>query len=188
MNPYAAGMVRREVGIAVPPPVALARAVDSLDDVTVADPVFEPKWDGWRAVACGGRVWSRRGVDLTRYLPDLAPVLAARLPADAVLDGELVAWDVGSGRLDFAGLQARLTAGTRIGAVAKRRPVQLVCFDLLAVSGNDLRGRPLAERRTTLEGLLSGVGPPISLCQQTQDPHLAADWFTTLIIWGTGPV
>lgn len=168
----------------MPPPVALARAVDSLDDVTVADPVFEPKWDGWRAVACGGRVWSRRGTDLTRYLPDLAPVLAARLPADAVLDGELVAWDVGSGRLDFAGLQARLMAGTRIGAVAKRRPVQLVCIDLLAVGGNDLRGRPLAERRTTLEGLLSGVGPPISLCQQTQDPHLAADWFTTLTAGG----
>lgn len=181
-------MVRVEVGIAVPPPVALARAVDSLEDATAADPVFEPKWDGWRAVTCGGRVWSRRGVDLTRYLPDLAPVLAARLPADAVLDGELAAWDVGSGRLDFAGLQARLTAGIRIGAVAKRRPVQLVCFDLLAVGGHDLRDQPLEERRSRLETLLSGVGPPISLCQQTQDPCLAADWFTTLIIWGSDPV
>lgn len=153
-------MSLREVGIHLPPPVALARAVESLNEATVADPVFEPKWDGWRAVACGGRVWSRRGVELTRYLPDLAPILAARLPADAALDGELVAWDVGSGRLDFAGLQARLTAGTRIGAVAKRRPVQLVCFDLLAVGGNDLRDRPLAERRTRLVALLSGVGPP----------------------------
>jgi len=107
-------------------------------------------------------------------------VLAARLPADAVVDGELVAWDVGSGRLDFAGLQARLTAGRRIGAVAKRRPVQLVCFDLLAVGGHDLRDQPLVERRARLEALLSGVGAPISLCQQTRDPQLAAEWLTTL--------
>lgn len=173
-------MIRREGGILLPPPVALARAVDSLDDVPVADPVFEPKWDGWRAVVAGGRVWSRRGTDLTRFLPDLAPVLGARLPADVVIDGELVAWDAKTGRLDFPGLQARLTAGTRIGAVAKRCPVQLVCFDLLAAAGTDLRDQPLAARRARLEAVLSGVGPPLSLCQQTQDRQLAADWFITL--------
>ena len=132
----------------------------------------------------GGRVWSRRGTDLTRYLPDLAPVLGARLPADVVIDGELVAWDAKTGRLDFPGLQARLAAGTRIGAVAKRRPVQLVCFDLLAAAGVDLRGQPLAQRRARLEALLSGVGPPLSLCQQTSDRDLATDWFTTLAAGG----
>lgn len=177
-------MIRREGGIPLPPPVALARAVDSLDDVPVTDPVFEPKWDGWRAVVAGGRVWSRRGTDLTRYLPDLAPVLGARLPADVVIDGELVAWDAKTGRLDFPGLQARLTAGPRIAAVAKRHPVQLVAFDLLAAAGTDLRGQPLAERRGRLEVLLSGVGPPLSLCQQTQARPLATDWFTTLTAGG----
>ena len=69
------------------------------------------------AVACGGRAWSRRGVELIRYLPDLTPVLVARLPADVVIDGELVAWDAATGRLDFPGLQARLAAGTRIKVV-----------------------------------------------------------------------
>lgn len=142
------------------------------------------KWDGYRAAVARGRIWSRRGTELTRFFPDLAPVLSARLPADAVLDGELVAWDVAAGRLDFAGLQARMTAGRRLAAVAARRPAHLVCFDLLAIGGQDLRSRPLSERREMLAELLMGVSAPVALCEQTADQVVAEDWLRTLAAGG----
>lgn len=108
--------------VRLPAPVALARLTDTLTPPGVPDPVWEPKWDGYRALSSAGRLYSRRGTDLTPLFPDLAPVLAARLPVDLVLDGELVCWDPKAGRLDFAGLQARMTAGRRIRSVAERRP------------------------------------------------------------------
>jgi ATP-dependent DNA ligase len=116
--------------------------------------------------------------------PDLVPVLAARLPPDVLLDGELIAWDTAAGRLDFAGLQARMTAGRRLADATARRPAQLVCFDVLAVGSADLRSRPLAERRGELERLLAGAGSPIVLCQQTADAAVASEWLRTLTAGG----
>ena len=72
-----------------------------------------------------GRRWShlaRKGTNLTPLFPDLAPVLAARLPDDLFLHGEVIMWDPAAGRLDFDALQARMTAGRRIRTVAARRP------------------------------------------------------------------
>lgn len=86
-----------------------------------------------------------------------------------VLDGELVAWDTDAGRLDFAGLQARLTAGRRLTTVVARRPAQMIAFDILAADGGDVRPLPLAERRAILEQQLHGLGSPIVLCQQSDD-------------------
>lgn len=121
-----------------------------------------------------------RGTDLTRYFPDLVPVLVARLPADVCVDAEVVCWDVDKGRLDFAALGRRLTAGRRLASVAKARPAHLVCFDLLAAAGVDLRPTPLAGRRERLEQLLSGMAAPIALCQQTEDPVVAQQWMDTM--------
>ena len=103
-------------------PVALARPVDELTPAGVRDLVWEPKWDGYRLLVAGGRIYSRNGTNLTPLFPDLAPVLTALLPDDLVLDGEVIVWDPAAGRLDFEGLQARMTAGRRIRAVAARRP------------------------------------------------------------------
>lgn len=146
---------------AMPPPLALARSTDVLRPAGVLDPLWSAKWDGWRAVWGGGRLWGRRGTDLTRYFPDLVPVLAARLPENVVVDAEVVSWDVHAGRLDFQGLSRRLTAGRRLAAVATARPAHLVCFDLLAAGGIDLRPRPLTERCARLEEILSGMAAPI---------------------------
>jgi len=93
--------------------VALARVTDQLRPAGVREPLWQQKWDGWRAVWAGQRLWSRRGTALTRYFPDLARVLGARLPADVVVDGELVCWDPDRGLVDFQGLSRRLTAGRR---------------------------------------------------------------------------
>lgn len=139
------------------------------------DPVWEPKWDGCRVLCAGGRLYSRRATNLTPIFPDLAPALTARLPADLVLDGEAVVWDTAAGRLDFDALQARMTAGRRLRAAVDRRAAQLVVFDVLSAGGEDLRGRPLHERRVVLERQLSGVGPPIVLCQQTADLAIASE-------------
>lgn len=158
-------------------PVALARLVDDLVPSGVKDLVWEPKWDGYRALVGDGRIFSRNGTNLTPLFPDLRPVLSARLPSDVVLDGEVIAWDQAAGRLDFEGLQARMTAGRRIRAVAARRPAQLVVFDVLAAGTEDLRWRPLRERRAILEQILTGVASPIVLCQQTDDVALAREWF-----------
>lgn len=170
--------------VRLPAPVALARSVDTLRPIGVREPVWEPKWDGYRALTARGRLVSRRGTDLTKLFPELTPVLAARLPSDLVLDGELIAWDTAAGRLDFNGLQARMTAGRRLSAVASRRPAQFVAFDVLAADGEDVRNLPLRERRVILERALSGLASPIVLCQQTDVEAVAAEWLETLVAGG----
>lgn len=165
-------------------PVALARPTDQLTPPGAKNLVWEPKWDGYRALVGGGRIYSRNGTNLTPLFPDLTPVLRTRLPQDLVLDGEVIAWDPAAGRLDFQGLQARMTAGRRIRAVAAHRPAQLVVFDVLAAGEEDLRGRPLQERRALLEQVLAGIASPIVLCQQTADVTLAREWFHTLTAGG----
>ena len=168
----------------MPAPVALARLVDTLTPPGAKTPIYQPKWDGYRALYSAGRLYSRNGTDLTPLFPDLTPILTARLPADLILDGELVAWDPSAGRLDFGSLQARMTAGKRIRAVASQRPAQFVAFDVLAAGGADLRRRPLTEHRLILEQALSGLASPIVLCQQTDDVITAREWLRTLTAGG----
>lgn len=175
------------VGVSVvtlPAAVALARPVGSLTAAGVKDPVWEPKWDGYRALTGAGRLYSRNGTNLTPLFPDLAPELAARLSVDLVLDGELVVWDTAAGRLDFTSLQARMTAGRRIRSIAAQQPAQFVAFDVLAADGEDLRDQPLRQRRAVLERALSGLASPIVLCQQTADVATAREWLRTLTAGG----
>jgi bifunctional non-homologous end joining protein LigD len=82
-------------------------------------------------------------------------VLAAvALPQDTVIDGEIVIADT-KGNSDFGALQNRFSAGRR-GAdqAANEQPVVLLSFDILRDSGIDLTGRPLRDRRASLEGLV----------------------------------
>jgi ATP-dependent DNA ligase len=130
------------------PPLSMMTAVAAaeLPDGPEGRWAWEPKFDGWRAIAFrnpGGRVQlqSRQQRSLTRYFPDVTAALAEQLDHDVVLDGELVvALD---GRLDFAALQRRLRrgAGSVVGASAC-----LVAFDVLALDGHDLRRAPYHER------------------------------------------
>jgi ATP-dependent DNA ligase len=145
----------------------------------VREPGFEPKFDGWRACYGGGKLWSRRGSDLSGYFPDLMLVLHERLP-DVVLDTEIVTFDTSTGRLDFVALARRLTSGRRLTAVAAARPAHLVCFDLLASHGIDRRRLPLAERRALLETLMAGLAAPITLCPHTTSDTEAERWLDTL--------
>ena len=140
---------------------------------------YEPKWDGFRALAWAGgepRLDSRNTKPLLRYFPELAPALA-QLPDGAVVDGEVVV--VRDGALDFDALQNRIhPASSRIDLLARETPAELVAFDLLALDGEDLRGRPFAERRRRLEGLAGTLGEPWHLTPQTADVAVAQRWFT----------
>jgi ATP-dependent DNA ligase len=176
--------VNDRIPFAVPPPLALTRPTDAIRPAGMRSPVWEPKWDGWRAVWADGGLWSRHGKDLSRYFPDLLRVLGPRLPRDLVIDAEIVCWNPDVGRLDFNALARRLTAGRRLANAVAHRPAHLVCFDLLAISGQDTRPLHLHDRRSLLERELLGMAPPITLCQQTHDEAVARRWFETLSAGG----
>ena len=122
----------------------------------VANPPAGPGWlhevkhDGFRALAKkqGARVdvWSRRGTDFTDKFPKIAEAVR-NLPVDnALIDGEAVAFLPG-GHSDFAALRTK-AGGARASYIA---------FDLLSLEGDDLRQRPLEERRNALSRLVHGV-------------------------------
>jgi len=139
---------------------------------------YEPKWDGFRAVAWGGhdRLDSRKQRPLLRYFPELASALSA-LPDGAVVDGEVVV--VLQGATDFDALQNRIhPAASRIALLAEQTPAQLVAFDLLALDGQDLRTHPFAERRARLRELVGALPEPWHLTPSTTDVDEAARWFT----------
>jgi bifunctional non-homologous end joining protein LigD len=137
----------------------LAAAVDSLP--RGARWVYEPKWDGYRAIVtvAGGevRLTSRNGNDLTdRFRPLARRVPEALGSPDAVLDGEICALDE-AGRSRFSLLQE--------GAGA---PV-LVLFDLLELDTERLVDEPLAERRRRLEALVRPSSAAVLVSPQFQD-------------------
>jgi len=142
--------------------------------------LFEPKWDGFRALAFrdGAEILiqSRDSKPLNRYFPELLGPLAAALPERCVLDGEIVL--ARGSALDFEALQMRLhPAASRVRLLAAEIPASIVFFDLLCDGERDLRGAPFRERRALMEARLGGALPPIHLTPATGDRAVAADWF-----------
>ncbi len=156
----------------------LAKAADSIP--TGAGWLYEPKWDGFRALVFfdGSSVYlqSRDLKPLGRYFPELEELLPQTLPAPIILDGEIV---IARGQaLDFEALQMRIhPAASRVRMLAQQTPASFVAFDLLAVHGEDLRGAAFADRRRLLETALAEIEPPVFLTPSTDDPALAQDWF-----------
>ncbi len=142
--------------------------------------LYEPKWDGFRAIVFrdGDEVFtqSRDLRPLDRYFPELAEPFRAALPARCVLDGEVV---IATGdRLDFDALLLRIhPAESRVRMLAALTPASFVAWDLLALGDEDLRRAPQGERRARLEAVLGGAVAPVHLTPATQDRATAADWF-----------
>ncbi len=156
----------------------LAKASDGLP--TDDGWLFEPKWDGFRAVVFrdGDRIYtqSRDLKPLDRYFPELADPLRAALPERCVLDGEVVI--AGAGGLEFEALLLRIhPAASRVRMLAETSPASFVAWDLLALGDEDLRDVAQGERRARLEEVLAGVTPPVHLTPATRDRAMAADWF-----------
>jgi len=167
------------VSFVIEPPIEpmLAKLADALPE---AGPfLYEPKWDGFRAIVfrAGGELFiqSRDLRPLDRYFPELHDALAAGLPDACVIDGEIVI--AGPRGLDFEALQMRLhPAASRAAKLAKETPSSFVAFDALALDGQDLRNVPQQERRARLERALARVAPPIYLTPMTRDRAVAAEW------------
>jgi ATP-dependent DNA ligase len=142
--------------------------------------IFEPKWDGFRALVFRDHkeilVQSRDSKSLNRYFPELIDPLRAQLPERCVLDGEIVL--ARDGALDFEALQLRIhPAASRVNLLAKETPTSIVFFDLLCVGDRDLRGVSFQERRRKLESALQSARPPVHLTPATTDWSVARDWF-----------
>jgi ATP-dependent DNA ligase len=143
--------------------------------------LYEPKWDGFRAIVfrdgAGVFIQSRDRRPLDRYFPDLQDGLIRNLPEGSVVDGEIVI--VTPHGLDFDALQLRLhPAASRVAKLASVTPASFVAFDLLAIDGRDVRGEPQAERRRLLERALEKARPPVHLTPMTRDPMLACEWLS----------
>jgi ATP-dependent DNA ligase len=142
--------------------------------------IFEPKWDGFRALIFRDGddlfIQSRDEKPLDRYFPELAAPLKAQLPQRCVLDGEIV---IARGQsLDFEALQLRLhPAASRVKMLSQEIPAAVVCFDLLALDDRDLRATPFRERRALLTSLLASATPPLHVTPATEDLATAEDWF-----------
>ena len=133
---------------------------------------YEPKWDGFRAIAFvdGDDVYlqSRNGRPLRRYFPELS------FPAGRyVLDGEIVLFDA-DGRQDFDALGQRVhPAESRIRMLAEQTPTRFIAFDLLALDDEVLLELSQAQRRDRLEQV---VDTPVDLTPTTEEPGAAAEW------------
>ena len=130
-------------------PVQLATLVDTAP--AGDDWLHETKYDGYRCllVKDGARItaYTRYGNDWSERFRTIVEAGAALPARTAVLDGEVVVLGAG-GRSDFAKLQNAMREAARLDFYA---------FDLLAVDGEELAGRPLAERKARLETLLNGL-------------------------------
>ena len=141
--------------------------------------LYEPKWDGFRAIVFRGEtgvyIQSRELRPLNRYFPEVEWAALAQLPPGCVVDGEIVIATPHG--LDFDALQMRLhPAASRIAKLARSTPASLVAFDLLAADGKDIREWPQADRRARLEELLAAATPPVHLTPLTRSRDQAADW------------
>lgn len=116
------------------------------------DWLLERKFDGERCVARkdGGevRLESRTGKDLTGTYPEVRAAVAGQRDRGLLLDGELVAFD--GEQTSFSRLQQRLGVTRPSPQLVAAYPVVFCVFDLLVLDGDDLRGRPLLERRARL--------------------------------------
>jgi ATP-dependent DNA ligase len=167
----------------VMPPVKpmLAKSVPEVpaSDAIEGGFIYEPKWDGFRAIVFRDgdevEIGSRNEKPLTRYFPDIVDAVKLALPPRCVVDGEIVV--PRDGRLDFEGLQGRIhPADSRVRRLAVETPAQLIAFDLLAVGDESLMASPFADRRSALEQAVTPTDN-VHLTPATHDDAIAREWF-----------
>lgn len=191
-----AGRIRAELErLGVP-----ARRVDPAKvDFMLAEPrdepfskpgwIFEPKLDGYRALATHDEgvatLKSRNGNDLTPSFPDVARAVKALPVPRALIDGELVIPD-SQGKPSFQALQkrARLSRAIDVRRAAAESPAVFYAFDLLGFEDRDLRTLPLTERKRILRMVLPPLGPIRYVDHFEQDGHTLMQHVTALGLEG----
>jgi ATP-dependent DNA ligase len=168
MRPITIGAVSLPLTPPVPPQLARSRVALPEGE----EWAYEPKWDGFRAIAFvdGDEVYlqSRNGRPLSRYFPEVA------FPKGRyVLDGELVIL-AKRGKQDFDALQMRLhPAESRVRKLAAEMPATFVAFDVLAQNDQLLMDLPFEKRRAKLEKIAK---EPVALTPWTKKPRDAQKW------------
>jgi ATP-dependent DNA ligase len=124
--------------------------------------IYEPKWDGFRALVFRDgdsiEIRSRDQRTLERYFPEVPPLLTTTLPARCVVDGEIVVPSTQG--LDFGSLLQRIhPAASRVKMLSESTPASFVAFDLLASGSKALLEVPLGDRRALLLEALPGCAP-----------------------------
>jgi bifunctional non-homologous end joining protein LigD len=121
------------------------------------DWLFEPKLDGYRAIAFvkegEARLHSRRGLDISTKYSSLLPELQQQPAAELILDGEIIALDE-KGRSCFQCLQQYLKAMQGRAHTEPSIPLVYYIFDILYLDGYDLREVPLSNRKDLLQATL----------------------------------
>jgi DNA ligase 1 len=152
-----------------PYPFCLASPLEHDPDTLgpASDWLVEWKWDGIRAQvmrrAQAVHIWSRGEELITERFPEIVQ-RTLRLPADTVLDGEILAWRDGQVQ-PFADLQQRIGRKSLNAKIMASTPVRFLAYDLLELGGEDLRGRPLRERRARLDQLLQSFADTFDASQ-----------------------
>ena len=151
--------------LGVRPPLApmLARLTR---EIPRGDYLYEPKWDGFRALVfrdgAAVDIRSRHDRPLARYFPELVAAFRAVDRAAFALDGEIVIARGGS--FDFAAVMLRLhPSASRVERLARETPATFIAFDLLAEGDEDLLAAPFVERRRRLERLVANAPPELRL-------------------------
>ena len=142
----------------------------------LSDWTIEWKWDGIRVqlLRRGDEVclWSRGEERIDATFPEIIAA-GKQLPDGTVIDGELVAWrDDGPGT--FAQLQRRLNRTSWEPLLWSEDGVRLIAYDLLESSAEDIRARPLSQRRAQLSDVLASVGQDVPVMQS--EAHQCATW------------
>src|SRR5437867_4265394 len=132
------------------PPIEpmLARIADEIP--TGEGWLYEPKWDGFRAIVFRSgdviHIGSRKTQPLERYFPEVVEIVRGALPQRCVVDGEIVI--AGTTGLDFDALLQRIhPAASRVRMLSETTPASYVAFDVLADGDHDLRSTPFVGRR-----------------------------------------
>lgn len=160
-----------------PYPFFLAHPLEEAPETLGArsDWQVEWKWDGIRAqlLKRGGEVllWSRGEELMTHRFPEITEGVEG-MPDGTVVDGEILAWKE-DGPLSFNHLQKRLNRKTVGARLRAQVPVRFLAYDLLEFQGEDVRSRPLRDRRRLLEALVNELEP--SLAEPEQTTLLPAD-------------
>ncbi len=151
-------------------------------EVPEGDYLYEPKWDGFRAIVFrdGDEVYiqSKAGQPLARYFPELVEALRSLKQKQFVVDGEIVV--PVQGRISFDDLLLRMhPAESRVRKLAAETPAHYYVFDLLALKTKDLTRLPIEERRAKLEDFFAKVKHDLlHLSPATTDRKLALEWFS----------
>lgn len=148
--------------------------------VPEGDYLYEPKWDGFRAIVFRDgdeiEIGSRNTKSLVRYFPELVAAFRRELPQRCVLDGEIIV--VTERGLDFDALGLRIhPAPSRVQKLAHEIPASFVAFDVLALGDEDLRALPLRERRVYLTTALAHASMPVFVTPSTTSVAVANEWF-----------